>query len=83
MKKFCKGDKVRITIGKNSRIPYSCRGLYNGKIGTVLFKDIFGVCVIVEGGYQNSFAESELTHANKGLKYYLNKLAQPFVKRKV
>jgi hypothetical protein len=95
MKKFCKGDKVRIKIGKNSKIPYSCRELYNGKIGTVLFKYNFGVCVIVEGGFQNifaeselthandSFAESELTHANKGIKYYLNKLTQLFVKRKV
>jgi ribosomal protein L21E len=75
MKKFCKGDKVRITIRKNNRIPHSCRELYNGKIGTVLFKDIFGVCVIVEGGFQDVFAESELSHANKGIKYYLNKLA--------
>lgn len=83
MKKFCKGDKVRITIGENSKIPYSCRELYNGKIGTVLFKDIFCVCVIVEGGFQNSFSESELTNVNKGKKYYLNKLAQLFVKRKV
>lgn len=83
MKKFRKGDKVRITIGKNSKIPYSCRGLFDGKIGTVLFTDVFGVCVIVEGGFQDAFAESELSHANKGIKYYLNRLAQPFVKRKV
>lgn len=72
MEDFAKGDKVSIKI-MHSKINPHCVGLFDGKVGIVRHVDSFGVCVIVDGGYQDAFSMFDLTHVNGKLKRALRR----------